>query len=281
MDFTRVNPEQDRRQFARTTPRDASSSSTTLITGAWRQPEVQPAAFVSRTAADAVATPGWKRALDLACILVLLPLLLPLAAALAVLVKAVSSGPIFFRQERVGYRGRRFVCLKFRTMHPGTSTATHEDYCRDLIASDAPMTKLDDSNDDRIIPFGPMIRAMGLDELPQLVNVIRGQMSLVGPRPCLPTEYEAYQPAQRRRFDVVPGLTGLWQVSGKNSTTFARMIELDLEYIRRQSLWLDLQIMGRTIPVLLRAAAGALRRRWHRLAISVFKRHGDPQSPAG
>lgn len=215
----------------------------------------------------AAAAPAWKRALDVCCVLAMAPVVLPLCGFLALLVKCVSRGPVFFRQERVGYRGRRFTCLKFRTMHVGTSTSTHEDYARKLITSETPMTKLDDADDDRIIPMGPMVRAMGLDELPQLWNVLRGEMSLVGPRPCLPAEYEEYQPAQRRRFNAAPGLTGLWQVSGKNSTTFNRMIELDLEYIRRRSVWLDLSIMLRTFPVVVAAAVGALRRRLARMRL--------------
>ena len=215
-----------------------------------------------------VAVPAWKRALDICCMLAVAPVLLPLCALLALWVKCVSPGPVLFRQERVGYRGRRFTCLKFRTMHLGTSTSTHEDYCRKLISSEAPMTKLDDADDDRIIPLGPVVRAMGLDEIPQLWNVLRGEMSLVGPRPCLPAEYEAYLPAQRQRFNALPGLTGLWQVSGKNSTTFTRMIELDLEYIRCMSPWSDLRIIVRTIPVMVTAAVSALRRRFARLVRS-------------
>jgi exopolysaccharide production protein ExoY len=228
---------------------------------------------------SAVATPAWKRALDVCCILAMAPVVLPLCALLAVLVKCVSRGPVLFCQDRVGYLGRRFACLKFRTMHVGTSTSTHEDYARKLITSETPMTKLDDADDERIIPLGPVVRAMGLDELPQLWNVLRGEMSLVGPRPCLPAEFEAYQPAQRRRFNAAPGLTGLWQVSGKNSTTFARMIELDVEYIRRRSLWFDLGILLRTIPVVVTAAVSALRRRFARLRLSRPSA-GDIRPPA-
>jgi exopolysaccharide production protein ExoY len=215
----------------------------------------------------AVAAPAWKRVLDVCCVLAMAPVVLPLCALLALLVKCVSRGPVFFRQERVGYRGRRFACLKFRTMHVGTSTSTHEDYARKLITSEMPMTKLDDADDERIIPLGPVIRAMGLDELPQLWNVLRGEMSLVGPRPCLPAEFEAYLPAQRQRFNALPGLTGLWQVSGKNSTTFTRMIELDLDYIRCRSPWFDLGIMVRTIPVVVTAAVSALRRLFARMRL--------------
>ena len=113
------------------------------------------------------------------------------------------------------------------------------------------MTKLDANGDSRIIPFGKFLRASGLDELPQLINVLRGEMSLVGPRPCVAYEAEKYLPWQRERFNAAPGLTGLWQVSGKNRTTFTRMMELDIEYTRRKNLWLDLKIIFMTVPALL------------------------------
>lgn len=204
--------------------------------------------------------PAWKRVLDGVCILLSLPLLLPLALFIAIFIKCVSPGAVLFRQERVGYRGRRFVCLKFRTMAEGASTVQHEEHCRRLMEAGLPMTKLDDQADRRIIPLGRFIRSLGLDELPQLINVLRGEMSIVGPRPCVPAEFAAYTPEQQGRFGTVPGLTGLWQVSGKNRTTFARMIELDLEYIRRRCLSLDLWIMARTFPVLLGEARRALAR---------------------
>jgi lipopolysaccharide/colanic/teichoic acid biosynthesis glycosyltransferase len=112
------------------------------------------------------------------------------------------------------------------------------------------MTKLDAGKDPRIVPFGSLLRCTGLDELPQLINVFRGEMSIVGPRPCIPYEFEAYEPWQRSRFDAVPGLTGLWQVSGKNRTSFSQMIQLDIEYAKRANLWLDLKIIVKTLPAL-------------------------------
>jgi lipopolysaccharide/colanic/teichoic acid biosynthesis glycosyltransferase len=113
------------------------------------------------------------------------------------------------------------------------------------------MVKMDDHGDPRLIPFGALLRAAGLDELPQLLNVVRGEMSLVGPRPCMGYEFEHYNQWQRRRFDTLPGLTGLWQVSGKNKTTFPEMIAMDLYYTENKSLWLDLKILMMTIPALL------------------------------
>jgi lipopolysaccharide/colanic/teichoic acid biosynthesis glycosyltransferase len=120
-----------------------------------------------------------------------------------------------------------------------------------LMDSNAPMTKMDSKGDKRIIPGGRLLRSSGLDELPQLVNVLMGDMSLVGPRPCLAYEAAKYLPWQMERFNAAPGLTGLWQVSGKNRTTFTRMIQLDIEYARTKSLGLDLKIILKTVPALL------------------------------
>ena len=167
--------------------------------------------------------PGWKRGLDLAVIAVFSPMLVVVGVAVAVVIKVGSRGPVLFRQRRVGYKGQQFTCLKFRTMHVNAETKSHQGYTAQLIKSEAPMTKLDASNDPRVIPFGSILRATGLDELPQMLNVLCGEMSLVGPRPCIPYEFEMYEPWQRRRFDAAPGLTGLWQVSGKNRTTFTQM----------------------------------------------------------
>ncbi len=197
------------------------------------------------------AAPMWKRLLDAVVILLTLPAILLVGALIAIGIKLGSRGPVLFRQERIGYKGQRFVCFKFRTMRVGAETASHQGYTTSLIKSDAPMTKLDAGKDSRIIPLGRIIRATGLDELPQLINVLRGEMSLVGPRPCVRYEYEMYEPWQKRRFDAVPGLTGLWQVSGKNRTTFNQMIHFDIEYSERMSLWLDLKIMVKTLPALI------------------------------
>ena len=194
--------------------------------------------------------PRWKRVLDVTVILMALPLLVPLAIVIGTIIRMVSSGPILFKQERVGYRGSRFMCFKFRTMHCGAETVTHQGHLQQLMDSNAPMTKMDAKGDSRIIPMGRLLRASGLDELPQLINVLRGEMSVVGPRPCVGYEAARYLPWQRERFNALPGLTGLWQVSGKNRTTFTRMIQLDIEYARTKSLWLDLKIMFKTAPAL-------------------------------
>jgi lipopolysaccharide/colanic/teichoic acid biosynthesis glycosyltransferase len=198
----------------------------------------------------AAGLPIWKRTLDLAIILMLLPALLILGVGVAFLVACGSRGPVFFRQRRVGHRGREFLLYKFRTMQVGAESLLHRNHFHHLMKSAVPMTKLDAHSDPRLVPFGALLRATGLDELPQLINVVRGEMSIVGPRPCIPYEYERYKPWQRRRLDAVPGLTGLWQVNGKNRTTFNEMVRLDIRYSRRLSLGLDLKILARTLPAL-------------------------------
>jgi len=211
----------------------------------------------------------WKRNLDIIFILLASPFLIPLALLIALLIRSVSTGPVLFRQERVGYLGGRFMCFKFRTMFVDADTKSHQGHLQNLMNSNRPMMKMDSRGDPRIIPFGLLLRASGLDELPQLINVLRGEMSLVGPRPCLPYEYDKYLPWQKERFGTVPGLTGLWQVSGKNKTTFVEMIQLDIKYAKSKSFWWDLKIIFLTIPALIiqmietrraKAAAGALGR---------------------
>ena len=203
------------------------------------------------TTAASFPVPSWKTILDLTCILLSIPLWLPVVLLLALWIKLASPGPVFFRQERVGHRGKRFMILKFRTMKVNVETRTHERHLEQLINADVPMTKLDAAGDPRIIPGGRFLRATGLDELPQLFNVLRGEMSLVGPRPCTPHEFKSYQVWQRERVNARPGLTGFWQVNGKNRTTFTEMIKLDIFYTKNMSLWLDLTIMLKTLPALM------------------------------
>ena len=193
---------------------------------------------------------GWKRAMDIGCCVAALPILAVTTLFVSVLTAATSPGPIFFQQERVGHRGRRFKILKFRTMHATAETASHRAHFAELVRSNVPMQKMDAKGDSRLITGGWLLRATGLDELPQIINVLRGEMSIVGPRPCIPYEYEQYSARQRERFASVPGLTGLWQVSGKNRTTFDEMVRLDVEYARTQSPLLDLKIMAKTVPAL-------------------------------
>lgn len=193
----------------------------------------------------------WKRVLDLTLILLTAPLTIPLAAVIALMIKLVSRGPALFRQVRVGQDQQPFMCLKFRTMKVNADTGVHRNYLHELIGSDAPMKKMDVKGDSRLIPLGAILRATGLDELPQLINVLRGEMSLVGPRPCVPYEAEKYSDWHKRRFETLPGLTGWWQVCGKNNTSFNEMIQMDIWYAENKSLWLDLKIILFTVPALL------------------------------
>ena len=193
------------------------------------------------------AMPRWKRIMDVMGALFAAILLTPLMVCVAALIKVVSPGPVLYRQTRIGFRGRPFTCWKFRSMHVDNDASEHAAYVKDLIqSSDAPMVKLDMGRDPRLIPLGGLFRATAIDELPQLLCVLRGDMSLIGPRPCIPYEYEAYSEHHRRRLDAIPGLTGLWQVSGKNHTTFEEMVELDIEYSERKTIWLDLVILMMT-----------------------------------
>jgi lipopolysaccharide/colanic/teichoic acid biosynthesis glycosyltransferase len=201
--------------------------------------------------AGAADGPSWKYPFDVTWILLSLPIWLPLMVCVIVWIKIVSSGPVFFRQERVGFRGRHFMIFKFRTMEVNVETQSHELHLQQLISADCPMTKLDASGDPRIIFGGRILRATGLDELPQLFNVLRREMSLVGPRPCMPHEFQRYKTWQQERFNAVPGLTGYWQVNGKNKTTFTEMIEMDIHYARSVSLWLDLAILLKTFPAVI------------------------------
>ncbi len=195
--------------------------------------------------------PAWKRAIDLGCCLLALPALAVLTAFMTLVTKLIAPGPVFFRQERIGCSGNRFWIYKFRTMRVGSDQQSHLNHIKDLIGTDAPMVKLDARGDTRLIPGCWLMRATGLDELPQIINVLRREMSVVGPRPCLPAEYAHYMPWQRQRSQAMPGLTGLWQVSGKNRTTFNEMVHLDIRYTETKSWALDLRIILMTVPALL------------------------------
>lgn len=207
--------------------------------------------------------------MDALLILVAMPLVLPLAILIAALIRLVSPGPVLFQQERVGFLRRRFMCFKFRTMVVNADTADHQSYLNDLMASNVPMVKLDEHGDSRIIRFGVLLRSMGLDELPQLINVLRGEMSLVGPRPCLPYECQNYLPWQWERFNTLPGLTGLWQVNGKNRTTFMEMMRMDVDYARNKSLRRDLVIILKTPLVIMRQVWDACVRRKDKRSATV------------
>jgi lipopolysaccharide/colanic/teichoic acid biosynthesis glycosyltransferase len=193
----------------------------------------------------------FKRAMDVAGALALLLLFSPLLLVIAVAVKLSSKGPVLFRQQRVGQYGARFTFLKFRSMFVNNNADIHKEYVRKLIAGKADQRggegvfKITD--DPRITPIGKILRRTSMDELPQFLNVLRGDMSLVGPRPPLPYEVEAYDVWHRRRLlEARPGITGLWQVNGRCRNRFDEMVRLDLQYARKQSLWLDVKILLRT-----------------------------------
>jgi lipopolysaccharide/colanic/teichoic acid biosynthesis glycosyltransferase len=196
---------------------------------------------------------------------------------IAGLIKLMSRGPVFFKQERVGLNGRVFTCYKFRTMTQGASTESHQEHLKRLIQSSEPMTKLDAMGDKRVIRGAGVLRSMGLDELPQLINVVRGEMSWVGPRPSTMFEFQNYKPGQDARCATLPGLTGLWQVCGKNQTTFDEMIDMDVVYTRTKTIWLDLAIMIRTPMVLMTQLKEVLRKRTGNAA---GKKIGAPASGA-
>jgi exopolysaccharide biosynthesis polyprenyl glycosylphosphotransferase len=200
-----------------------------------------------------------KRIFDLVVSGLALIVLAPLWLLIALLVKLDSRGPIFYRQERIGMDGRRFMFIKFRTMSAGNDDTVHQEYLKQYIAGDndtnlgsedRPTFKLTD--DTRVTRIGRTLRRLSLDELPQLFNVIRGDMSIVGPRPPIQYEVEAYERWHRKRLDMKPGITGLWQVSGRNRLTFEEMVRLDLFYIENWSMLLDLKIIFLTLPVMLR-----------------------------
>ena len=194
--------------------------------------------------------PTWKRALDIVGSLTALVCLSPIFLLVAIVIKVVSRGPVFYKQNRVGRDGKVFRILKFRTMYADADSTLHQNHLSSLITMDSSMTKLDAIRDPRIVPFGNIMRRCYLDELPQLINVLRGEMSLVGPRPCIPYEAQEYRLWQTNRFDALPGMTGLWQVSGKNKTTFKEMIRFDIAYSRRCSFWLDVSVLLKTVPAI-------------------------------
>ncbi len=196
-------------------------------------------------------TPAWKRVMDILFAGTAVILLSPLFILIGTIIYVVSPGPIFFKQTRIGLAGRPFTFWKFRTMKIQAETESHEQHVSDLMKQDIPMAKLDLARDPRIIPLGKVMRASCVDELPQLFNVLIGDMSIVGPRPCLPYEAVHYLPWQSERFLVLPGMTGSWQVNGKNKKTFKEMIRLDIAYARRLSIWSDLKILFKTIPAII------------------------------
>lgn len=204
--------------------------------------------------------PQWqcvlKRAVDIAACMTVFLVFAPLFIFLALAVRLSSPGPVLFRQVRLGQDGKPFTFYKFRSMHHKNDEALHRDFARDFISGD--MAETGDRTvfkmvrDPRITPIGRFLRRSSLDELPQFWNVLKGEMSLVGPRPPISYELEHYQDWHKDRLKVKPGLTGLWQVSGRSTVGFDEMVMLDLYYIGHWNLKLDLKIMARTLPVMVK-----------------------------
>jgi lipopolysaccharide/colanic/teichoic acid biosynthesis glycosyltransferase len=219
---------------------------------------------VSEVAANRRFSKIVKRGMDILGSALLMLILAPVLAAIALAIKLTSTGPVIFRQERLGQFGNTFECLKFRTMFTDNDPKIHREYVRSFIAgkvqeigSDSGAVAYKIKNDPRITPLGRFLRRTSLDEFPQFWNVLRGEMSLVGPRPPVAYEFEMYDYWHRRRvFELKPGVTGLWQVNGRSRTCFDDMVRLDLRYSQTWSLWLDLKILLAT-PLAVVAGSGA------------------------
>jgi lipopolysaccharide/colanic/teichoic acid biosynthesis glycosyltransferase len=202
-----------------------------------------------------------KRVLDIVLAVLLILLFGLLMLLIAAAIKLYSPGPIFFRQVRIGKDGRRFTMHKFRSMHVGNNGEAHIKHMQRLIQENKRPEELGAAslkmkNDSRITGIGRLLRKWGLDELPQFFDVLRGEMSLIGPRPPLPYEYELYDDWHKQRLQVLPGITGLWQVKAHNQVSFEDMVRLDLQYIATMSLWLDLKIMLLTPWEMMRGKGG-------------------------
>lgn len=190
-----------------------------------------------------------KRVTDILISVLTLIVLAPLMALIALLVCLDSGGPALYGQQRVGRHGAPFTLWKFRSMHKGSSQHVHQKASQEWFRG-RPTGELKSESDPRITWLGRYLRRTNLDELPQLLNVVKGEMSLVGPRPTMPYERPLYEPWYFEREAVRPGITGLWQVSGRHHLSAPQMMELDVRYVRACSMWLDLRIMARTIPAI-------------------------------
>lgn len=196
-----------------------------------------------------------KRALDVLLSLSIILFLLPLWAVITLLIKTDSKGPLFYKAKMIGKGGKEFFMYKFRSMYDSCSTQPHEAMVRKMILENGGTKKL--KNDSRVTPIGRILRKLSFDEFPQLINVLKGDMSLVGPRPCLPYEYDLMKPWQKKRAAVKPGMTGLWQIKGRDEVLFNDQVVLDLYYIEHQSLLFDLEILLDTVPVVIFGRGGS------------------------
>ncbi len=218
--------------------------------------------FTQRKRPVSAARHVFKRTIDLLCAVTLLLITWPVLLIAAIAIKLTSRGPVIFRQERVGRNGRIFSCYKFRSMYMENDPKYHRQFAREWIF-DTEQSKQEEGGkivhklvaDPRITPVGRILRKFSIDELPQIINVLKGDMSMVGPRPPLPYEVSLYRTWHLRRLDVMPGLTGLWQVSGRNLLSFEEMVRLDLQYVENWSVWLEFKILLKTVFVVLRGMA--------------------------
>lgn len=197
-----------------------------------------------------------KRCFDIILTAILLLLLSPFLLLFGILVKFSSKGPVLYKSKAIGKNGREFIMYKFRTMRYNNNTEIHKTHLKEIINGNKSVAKI--KNDKRITKFGKLLRKYSLDELPQLINILKGDMSLIGPRPCLPYEYELMQNWHKRRTNVIPGMSGLWQIVGRNKedVSFNDSVILDLYYVDNVSFWLDLKIFFKTIPVLIFGRGG-------------------------
>jgi len=198
-----------------------------------------------------------KRLMDLLVASGLLFLTFPVFIITAVAIKLDSRGPVFFRQMRTGKGQRQFICYKFRSMYVGSNSKIHQEYIKELMTEDSAQKKQSGkvfklTDDPRITPVGRLIRKLSIDELPQLFNVLKGQMSMVGPRPAIFYELKYHTDAMLKRFTVKPGITGLWQISGRSALGYKEMVALDISYIDHWSTWLDLRIILKTVLYVLK-----------------------------
>ena len=189
-----------------------------------------------------------KRLIDIFAAIILLIMLTPLFIVIMLLIYISSPGPVFYKQTRVGRWGKLFTMWKFRSMYPDADARLKEIMAQNEMSGGV-IFKM--KNDPRIIPIGRFIRKASIDELPQLWNVMKGDMSLVGPRPALPSEVNQYSLADRKRLEVIPGITCIWQVSGRSNIPFPQQVQLDVQYIQSQSILLDLKLLFKTIPAVL------------------------------
>ncbi len=281
-----VSPQTERRSSGPTTlepDQPASLGDMALASSSARQGEEQPRASGQPRPGPAKALPPWKevalarkrpgyflakRVLDCALALIAVVLTSPILLITWVLVRLTSPGPAIFRQERVGFRGRRFVVYKFRSMYVDNDERLHRAAYEQFLRGERATGKVDGSvpgveqhprkhkhsgvpYDPRITPLGYFLRRSSIDELPQLFNVLRGEMSLVGPRPPIVYEVSLYKEWHLGRLETLPGITGLWQVHGRSRVSFDTMVQMDIEYIAKQSFWYDLKLLCLTVPAVL------------------------------